>query len=79
MTGNTQLANTLDYDFSANSLTFDAGAGSFVVGGTNTLTIGTGGITVLSNNDQAFNANLASAPRAHLRTTAPARFRSAEP
>lgn len=56
LTGNTQLANTLNFDLSANSLTFDAGAGAFTVGGTNTLTLGTGGITVLGASNQIFNA-----------------------
>ena len=34
-------------------------AGSFVVGGSNTLTLGSSGVTVASNNDQTFNANFA--------------------
>src|SRR4029453_11040027 len=33
LTGNTQTANVLDQNLSANMLTFDANAGSFVVGG----------------------------------------------
>src|SRR5581483_8599361 len=52
LTGATRLTNTLDYNLSANSLTFDAAAGAFTVNGTNTLTLGTGGITVASNNNQ---------------------------
>lgn len=59
LTGNTQTTNTLNYDFSAASLTFDATAGAFVVGGTGTLTLGAGGLTNLSSAAQAFNANLA--------------------
>ena len=58
LTGSTQLSNTLDYNFGPASLTFNAGAGAFVVGGTGTLTVGAGGITQQSANNQAFNANL---------------------
>jgi fibronectin-binding autotransporter adhesin len=63
LSGNTRLTNTLDYSFSANSLTFGAAAGAFVVGTTTseTLTLGVGGITVVAGNpnNQTFNANLA--------------------
>jgi autotransporter-associated beta strand protein len=58
-TGITQLANTQNYSFSANSLTFDAGAGAFVVSGNETLTLGSGGITVLGTSSQTFNSGLA--------------------
>src|SRR5689334_15252283 len=60
LTGTTQTTNTLNYDLSANSLSFDSAAGPFVINGTNTLTIGSGGIGVTSNNNQTINANLAS-------------------
>ena len=63
LSGNTQTTNTLDYSFSASSLTFDATAGAFTVGTTTseTLTLGMGGLTVASGNthNQTFNANLA--------------------
>lgn len=63
LAGNIKTTNTLDYSFSANSLTFDAGAGAFTVGTTTaeTLTLGIGGLTVASGNtnNQTFNANLA--------------------
>ena len=59
LTGNTQTTNTLDANLSANSLTFDAGAGEFTVNGTSTLTLGSGGITVLGASNQFFDANLA--------------------
>ena len=63
MSGAVQTSNVLDYSFSANSLLFDAAAGAFVVGTTatpQTLTLGSGGITVAAGNanDQTFNANL---------------------
>ena len=63
LTGNTRLSNIFDYSFAANSLTFDAGAGSFTIanGGGKTLTLGTGGITIASNNSQTFNADIAMA------------------
>jgi autotransporter-associated beta strand protein len=61
--GNTRTTNALDYSFSANSLSFAAGAGNFVVGTTTaeTLTLGTGGLTIAAGNanNQTFNANLA--------------------
>ncbi len=67
LTGATRLTNTLDYNLSANSLTFDAAAGAFTVNGTNTLTLGTGGITVASNNNQTVAAPLAlGAPQSWL-------------
>ena len=60
MAGNTQTTNVLDQNLSANRLTFDANAGSFVVGGGSTLTLGTGGIAINNNNNQTVNANLAA-------------------
>ena len=60
LTGNTQTTNVLDQNLSANRLTFDANAGSFVVGGGSTLTLGTGGIAINTNNNQTVNANLAA-------------------
>src|SRR4051794_32052766 len=59
LTGNTQLTNTLNYNLSANTLSFDFAAGPFIVNGlgANTLTIGSGGIGVSSNNDQTINAH----------------------
>src|SRR5262245_20385860 len=63
LSGNTRTTNTLDYSFSANSLTFSATGGAFVVGTTTaeTLTLGVGGITIVAGNpnNQTFNANLA--------------------
>ncbi len=54
------LTNTLNYNFSANSLTFASTAGAFIVSGSNTITLGTGGLTVAAGNANAetFNANL---------------------
>ena len=60
LTGNTQTTNVLDQNLSANRLTFDANAGSFVVGGGSTLTVGTGGIAINNDNNQTVNANLAA-------------------
>ena len=60
LAGNTQTTNVLDQNLSANRLTFDANAGSFVVGGGSTLTLGTGGIAINSNNNQTMTANLAA-------------------
>jgi autotransporter-associated beta strand protein len=59
LTGNTNTATVLDLALSANSLTFDAAAGAFTVGGTSTLTLGSGGVTVASNANQAVNVPLA--------------------
>jgi fibronectin-binding autotransporter adhesin len=59
LAGSTQLTNTLDFDLSAKSLTFGTGAGAFVVGGSNTLTLDSGGITIANHNNQTFNAKLA--------------------
>ncbi|MES2924631.1 MAG: autotransporter-associated beta strand repeat-containing protein [Verrucomicrobiota bacterium] len=53
-TGATNLANsTLGQDFSIKSLTFDGTAAAASIGGSNTLTVGTGGITVESGNGGA--------------------------
>jgi autotransporter-associated beta strand protein len=60
LAGNTQTTNVLDQNLSANRLTFDANAGSFVVGGSSTLTLGGGGIAIDGNNNQTVNANLAA-------------------
>src|SRR5947208_11843614 len=48
LTGSARTANTLDYSFAANSLTFAAAAAAFTVGTTTgeTLTLGAGGLTV---------------------------------
>ncbi len=58
LAGTTQLTNTLDYNLGANSLSFAAGAGAFVVGNSNSssLTLGSGGILVSNNSQQAINA-----------------------
>src|SRR5438045_3813262 len=54
LSGTTRTTNTLDYSFSSNSLTFAASAGAFVVGfptgDPQTLTLGSGGLTVASGN-----------------------------
>jgi len=60
LTGNAQATNVLDQNLSANRLTFDANAAAFTVGGSSTLTIGTGGIAIDSNNNQTLNATLAA-------------------
>lgn len=44
--GATNLTSTLGQDFSIKSLTFRSGTGAVTVGGTSTLTLGSGGITV---------------------------------
>jgi autotransporter-associated beta strand protein len=49
------LSNTLGQDFSIASLTFTAGAAAVTIGGSNNLTIGSGGITNLSANAQTVN------------------------
>lgn len=63
LTGTTRTTNVLDYSFSAKSLTINASAGAFSVSTatSETLTLGTGGLTIASGNanNQAFNANLA--------------------
>jgi fibronectin-binding autotransporter adhesin len=60
MAGNVQTTTNLDIvGFNANSLTFDATAGTFVIGGGNTLTLGTGGITNLSANAQQISTPVA--------------------
>lgn len=58
--GTTRLTNTLDTNLSANSLTFNASAGRFLVGnsGGSVLTLGAGGITNSSTNAQALNIPL---------------------
>jgi autotransporter-associated beta strand protein len=66
LTGNIQTTNVLNLNLSANALTIDANAGSFaigagVVGGNPTvLTLGSGGIGILSNANQTIHANLAA-------------------
>jgi autotransporter-associated beta strand protein len=60
LTGNAQTTNVLDQNLAANRLTFDANAGSFVVGGASTLTLGTGGIAVNGTNNQTITAGLAA-------------------
>ena len=57
--GATNLANTLGANFSVKSLTFTAGSASATLGGANTLTIGTGGITNASAAAQTLGTNIA--------------------
>ena len=58
--GATNLTNTLGADFSIKSLNFTAGSASANIGGTNTLTIGTGGVTSASGAaEQTLSTNLA--------------------
>ncbi len=52
-TGAQNLTNTLGSDFSINSLTFDATTAADVTSGSNTLTIGAGGISLQSGNGGA--------------------------
>ena len=63
LTGNTRTTNLFDYSFSASSLTFNAAAGAFSISTptAETLTLGSGGLTIASGNtnNQTFNANLA--------------------
>src|SRR5262249_32633016 len=56
--GATNLTNTLGADTSILSLNFTSASGSVTIGGANTLTIGTGGITNLSSNTQTLSTNV---------------------
>lgn len=60
LTGGTNTATVVDSNFGINSLTFNTAASAFTVGGPNTLSIGTGGMNILSGNanNQLVSTNL---------------------
>ena len=61
LTGGLNTNTVVDTNFGINSLTFNATAGTFTVGGANTLSIGSGGINLITGNanSQLVSTNLA--------------------